>query len=127
MLDLESNSDTVKNYIIKNINNNYEGYVSDTLLYDSNPNGNINNFIKGRDNYNNLIAIYFDGGVREGRDYFYDYINLRWQGKGFIHIYCFWKSANNIKTLQYNDVLKASYFLNTNPVFNILTSKIKKK
>ena len=26
----------------------------------------------------NLLAIYFDGGKRELRDVFYDYINLRW-------------------------------------------------
>lgn len=31
MLDMNSNSNTVKNYIIKNINHNFNGYVSDTL------------------------------------------------------------------------------------------------
>ena len=127
MLDMNSNSNTVKNYIIKNINHNFNGYVSDNLSYNSNPNGNINNYLKGRDKNENLLAIYFDGGKREGRDNYYDYINLRWLGKGSSHMYCFWKSYDNIKTLQYNNIIKISHFLNNNPIFSLLTDKIKKK
>jgi hypothetical protein len=42
-------------------------------------------------------------------------------------MYCFWKSSDNIKTLQYNNIIKISHFLNTNPIFSLLTDKIKKK
>ena len=110
-------ANTVKNYIIKYINHNFEGDISDTLSYNSYPNGSINNFLKDRDKIQNLLAIYFDGGYREGRDNYYDYINLRWQGKGSSNMYCFWKSADNIQTLQYNNVIKISHFLNTKPYF----------
>ena len=127
MLEMNSNSNTVKNYIIKNINHNFKGYVSDTLSYNSNPNGDINNYLKDRDKNENLLAIYFVGGEREGRDNYYDYINLRWLGKGSSHMYCFWKSYDNIKTLQYNNIIKISHFLNTNPIFSLLTDKIKNK
>ena len=127
MLEMDSNSNTVKNYIIKNINHNFEGYVSDTLSYNSNPNGNINYYLKDRDKIKDLLAIYFDEGLREGRDNYYDYINLRWQGKGSSHMYCFWKSSDNIKTLQYNSLIKMSHFLNTNPVLTLLNGKMKKK
>ena len=115
-----------KNYIIKNINHNFEGYVSDTLSYNSNPNGNINNYLKDRDKIKNLLAIYFDEESRERRDNYFDYINLRWQGKGSSHMYCFWKSSDNIKTLQYNNLIKMSHFLNTNPVLSLLNGKMKK-
>ena len=42
-------------------------------------------------------------------------------------MYCFWKSYDNIKTLQYNNIIKISHFLNTNPIFSLLTDKIKNK
>lgn len=43
MLEMNSNSNIVKNFIIKNINLIFKGYVSDTLSYNSNPYGDINN------------------------------------------------------------------------------------
>ena len=125
MLEMNSDSNTVKNYIIKNINHNFNSDVSDTLSYNSHPNGNINNYLKDRDKIQNLLAIYFDEGKREGRDNYYDYINLRWQGKGSSHMYCFWKSYDNIKTLKYNNIIKISHFLSSNPIFMIFNNKFK--
>lgn len=57
MQEMDSNSNTVKNYIIKNINHNFEGYVIDTLSYNSNQNGNIKNYLKDRDINKNLLVI----------------------------------------------------------------------
>lgn len=124
MLDMNSNSNTVKDYIIKNINNKYNGYVSETLSYNSNTNGNINNYLKESDN--NLLAIYFYGGEREARNNYYDYINLRWQGRGSSQMYCFWKSSDSMKTLQHNNIIKISHFLDTNIIFSIISGEIKK-
>ena len=66
MLEMNSNSNTVKNYIIKNINHNFKGYVSDTLSYNSNPNGDINNYLKDRDKNENLLEyILLEGKGKE--------------------------------------------------------------
>ena len=76
MLDMDSNSYSVQDYIKNYINSNYNGYVSSTLSYNSDTYGNINNYLKEKNDF--LLAIYYDGGKREKRDDFYDYINLRW-------------------------------------------------
>lgn len=118
MLEMDSNENTVKDYITKYINPNFKGIVSSRLSYNSNSNGNINLFLKESDHY--LVAIYFDGGKREERKGFYDYINLRWQGNGSPHMYVFWKSYDHKFILQYNNIIKIYHFLNSNIFLNYL-------
>ena len=125
MLDMDSNSYSVQDYIKNYINSNYNGYVSSTLSYNSDTYGNINNYLKEKNDF--LLAIYYDGGKREKRDDFYDYINLRWQGGGASNMYVFWKSYNHIKTLQHNNIIKISHFLNTNAFFSLFKKQILKK
>ena len=125
MLDMDSNSYSVQDYIKNYINSNYNGYVSSTLSYNSDTYGNINNYLKEKNDF--LLAIYYDGGKREKRDDFYDYINLRWQGGGASNMYVFWKSYNHIKTLQHNNIIKISHFLNTNALFSLFKKQILKK
>ena len=42
-------------------------------------------------------------------------------------MYVFWKSYNHIKTLQHNNIIKISHFLNTNAVFSLFKKQILKK
>lgn len=37
------------------------------------------------------MGVYFDGGNREGRDHFYEFVDLRWLRNGSAKMYFFWK------------------------------------
>ena len=42
-------------------------------------------------------------------------------------MYVFWKSYSHIKTLQHNNIIKISHFLNTNALFSLFKKQILKK
>ncbi|RMI88660.1 hypothetical protein [Candidatus Phytoplasma solani] len=88
MLEPNDDVNTVKNYIQENINSSFNGSVSSTPSYNIDQNGSIHWYVKDEEE---ILAVYFDGGKREGRDQNYDFVDLRWLGNGSPHMYCFWK------------------------------------
>ncbi|MGI3136022.1 MAG: hypothetical protein ACN23H_00330 [Candidatus Phytoplasma vitis] len=114
LLDKNADNNDVLNYIQNNFDSSFNNNVSKTPSYNKERNSGLHWFIKDSDD--DLLAVYFDGGSRNGRDENYDFIDLRWLGNGSPHMYCFWKMDE--KVLEHNNIIKAQHFINTNPVFD---------
>lgn len=123
-LPQNANNDDVLNYIKKYINPSFNGGVSSFPSYNSTQYGSIHWYIK--DNDDDLIAVYFDGGTRNERDENYDFVDLRWLGNGSHRMYCFWRMPE-VNFLQHHDILKAKHAKNTNPLLQKIAESKKLK
>jgi hypothetical protein len=124
LLDKNADNNDVLNYIKNNFNSSFDNNVSKTPSYNKERNSSLHWFIK--DNDDDLLAVYFDGGARNGRDENYDFIDLRWLGNGSPHMYCFWKTPE-VDLLQHNDIIKTQHFINTNPLFDYVDNFLDKR
>ncbi|WP_373402697.1 hypothetical protein [Candidatus Phytoplasma solani] len=122
MLEPNDDVNTVKNYIQENINSSFNGSVSSTPSYNIDQNGSIHWYVKDEEE---ILAVYFDGGKREGRDQNYDFVDLRWLGNGSPHMYCFWK-IKEVDFLEHHNILEAEHFKINNPVLTIIYNGIPK-
>ncbi|MBP5836120.1 hypothetical protein CHTY_002665, partial [Candidatus Phytoplasma meliae] len=72
VLEQNSNEKDVLNHIKTHINPSYSNSISSTPSYNQEKNSSLYWYIKDSDD--DLLAIYFNGGERKGRDNFYDFI-----------------------------------------------------
>ncbi|MDV3166987.1 MAG: hypothetical protein Q8784_00950 [Vigna little leaf phytoplasma] len=85
----QANQETVLHYIKQNINSNFNNVVSKIPSYNTDVHGAIHWHIKDEEE---ILAIYYDGGSRNGIDENYDFVDLRWLGNGSPQMYFFGKS-----------------------------------
>ncbi|NWN46074.1 hypothetical protein [Candidatus Phytoplasma pruni] len=125
VLNKNSTSSDVFNYIKTNINPSYNGSVSSTTAYNKEKGGDMHWYIKNDDE--EFMGVYFDGGNREGRDHFYEFVDLRWLGNGSAKMYFFWKfDTPDKKPNSKSKLIKGSHFLQT-PAGKYIAKEIYKK